>query len=36
MSHHPVQKTMEDGETYNEFEEDALRGVYKLYETSLV
>ena len=36
MSHHPVKKTMEDNENDNEFEEDTLRGVYKLYETSLV
>ena len=33
---HPVKQTMEDNENDNEFEEDTLRGVYKLDETSLV
>ena len=33
---HPVKKIMEDNETDNDFEEDTLRGVYKLNKTSLV
>ena len=36
MSHHPIKKTMEDNENDNEFEEDTLRGVYKLNKTILV
>ena len=36
MSHHPVKKTMEDNETDHDFEEDTLRGVYKLNKTILV
>ena len=36
MSHHPVKKTMEDNDYENDFEEDTLRGVYKLNKTSLV
>ena len=33
---HPVKKTMEDNETDNDFEEDTLRGVYKLNKMILV
>ena len=33
---HPVKKTMEDNENDNNFEEDTLRGVYKLNKTSLL
>ena len=33
---HPVKKTMEDNENDNNFEEDTLKGVYKLNKTSLV
>ena len=33
---HPVKKTMEDNENDNDFEEDTLRGVYKLNKTIVV
>ena len=33
---HPVKKKIEDNDYENDFEEDTLRGVYKLNKTSLV
>ena len=32
----PVKKIMEDNDNENDFEEETLRGVYKLNKTSLV
>ena len=33
---HPIKKVMEDNDYENDFEEDTLRGVYKLNKTILV